>query len=292
MRKLVFLATLLTLALLAVVPMTAQGFIAAPGGDALQSQPLMEVPADAPAQAEATPEATAEAAAPPPDAGTAPVESATGTTIAQLLNGDGRFDTILSAAATVGFVGQLNSPTAGPFTVFAPTDEAFRNLSEETIAALQEDPELLADTIRYHILPGAAPREVLLSADFARTAARRTVFLANRPDGSISVNGTATILTSVEASNGWIHVVDQVLSPIEGTNVRVVITAEEVPILEIPNGSPEGAVLTRCQTVDVFATTGTFLLLRRPFRGWIPVSAVYTIEEFGESVASPSDVGC
>jgi uncharacterized surface protein with fasciclin (FAS1) repeats len=122
----------------------------------------------------------------------------------------GDFTTLAALLTEAGLVETLKGE--GPFTVFAPTDDAFAKVDAETLAALQADPELLASVLTYHVVSGAVP-----AADVA-TGAVPTVQGESLDvvveGGTVTINGTSTVTaTDVMASNGIIHVIDTVLIP-------------------------------------------------------------------------------
>jgi len=99
----------------------------------------------------------------------------------------------------------------GPFTVFAPTDEAFAKLPEGTVASLLADPEALAAILTYHVVPGK-----VMSTDLSNDMKAGTVNGADvtiMTEGGVMVNDANVISADVEASNGVIHVIDTVILP-------------------------------------------------------------------------------
>ncbi len=126
---------------------------------------------------------------------------------------DGRFTTLAAALQAAGLVETLKGE--GPFTVFAPTDEAFAKLPAGTVEDLlkPENIETLKSILLYHVVPGkvmAADVVGLASADAASGAA----ILIKVEDGKVYLNESAqVILTDIEASNGVIHVIDAVILP-------------------------------------------------------------------------------
>jgi uncharacterized surface protein with fasciclin (FAS1) repeats len=124
---------------------------------------------------------------------------------------DNGFNTLVTAVQAAGLVDTLQGD--GPFTVFAPTDEAFAALPEGTLDALLEDPEALADVLTYHVVPGR-----VLAADVVELSSATTVQGADIAieviDGGVVLNGSANVVTTdVEADNGVVHVIDAVILP-------------------------------------------------------------------------------
>jgi uncharacterized surface protein with fasciclin (FAS1) repeats len=121
----------------------------------------------------------------------------------------GTFTTLIAAIDRAGLEPTLVSE--GPFTVFAPNDEAFAQLPEGTVDSLLAEPAKLAQVLTYHVVPGR-----VTAADAAGLANAPTVQGEELPvsvDGGIHVDGARVISADVEASNGIIHVVDRVLLP-------------------------------------------------------------------------------
>jgi transforming growth factor-beta-induced protein len=130
---------------------------------------------------------------------------------------DGRFSTLVTAVSEAGLVETLKS--AGPFTVFAPTDEAFAQLPEGTLEALllPENKQQLTDILLYHVVAGKvmAADVVGLDGQMVDTALEGKQIAVEVRDGQRwFLNGEVmVIITDIEASNGVIHVIDAVLLP-------------------------------------------------------------------------------
>lgn len=126
----------------------------------------------------------------------------------------GQFNTLLKAAEAAGLVDTLKSP--GPFTVFAPTDEAFGQLPEGTVAELlkPENKNKLAEILKYHVVPGEVPASevVQLDGQAVKTVQGEPVKVGVKDD-VVSINDARVVTPDVKASNGLIHVVDKVLLP-------------------------------------------------------------------------------
>jgi uncharacterized surface protein with fasciclin (FAS1) repeats len=121
----------------------------------------------------------------------------------------GTFTTLVAAVEAAGLVDTLKSE--GPFTVFAPTDEAFAALPEGTIEGLLADPEALAAILTYHVVAGK-----VMSTDLSDGMTATTVNGADitiMTEGGVMVNGANVVAADIEASNGVIHVIDTVLMP-------------------------------------------------------------------------------
>ena len=125
----------------------------------------------------------------------------------------GSFTTLATALQAAGLVDVLKGE--GPFTVFAPTDEAFAKLPEGTLEALLADGEALTKVLTYHVVSGAVKAETVVTLSEATTVEGSPVKIELR-DGGVVLNGTAKVTaTDIEASNGVIHVIDTVILPPE-----------------------------------------------------------------------------
>ena len=124
----------------------------------------------------------------------------------------GSFKTLAAALTAAGLVDTLNS--AGPFTVFAPTDDAFAKLPEGTVDKLLKDVPKLTAILTYHVLSGKVMAADVIKMD-GKTA--KTVNGANlkiTTQGGVNLNGSVHVTkTDIDCSNGVIHVVDAVLMP-------------------------------------------------------------------------------
>jgi len=127
--------------------------------------------------------------------------------------GAGSFNTLVAAVQAAGLEETLRGK--GPFTVFAPTDEAFAKLPEGTVEGLLEDPEALADILLYHVIPGKVMAADVSDGLEAETAQGSTVSFAIHSDGTPAINEALITATDIEAFNGVIHVIDSVILPPE-----------------------------------------------------------------------------
>ena len=132
-------------------------------------------------------------------------------TIVQTAKDAGQFNTLCELVAAAGLVDTLNS--AGPFTVFAPTDAAFAKLPPETVAALKKDPKALAAILTYHVAPGKKDAAEVVKMKEIKTVEGQPIMITI-VDGKVMLNKSATVVkTDVGASNGVIHVIDTVIMP-------------------------------------------------------------------------------
>ncbi|MXX24724.1 MAG: LysM peptidoglycan-binding domain-containing protein [Caldilineaceae bacterium SB0668_bin_21] len=106
----------------------------------------------------------------------------------------------------------------GPYTIFAPTNAAFASLPEARLDMLMADSELLADTLRYHIVSGKLTVSDLSSQSSLTTLHGGTIDISTGDDGSLSVEGISIVTSDVEASNGVIHFIHQLLPDPDDNN--------------------------------------------------------------------------
>jgi transforming growth factor-beta-induced protein len=134
-------------------------------------------------------------------------------TIVDVAVADGRFKTLVAALQAAGLVDTLKG--VGPFTVFAPTDEAFAKLPAGTIDTLlkPENKQKLTDILLYHVVAGKVMAADVVKLTSASTVLGKDVTITVK-DGKVFLNGTVqVIITDIETSNGVIHVIDAVLLP-------------------------------------------------------------------------------
>jgi uncharacterized surface protein with fasciclin (FAS1) repeats len=124
--------------------------------------------------------------------------------------GAGSFATLASLLTAAGLVDTLKG--AGPFTVFAPTDEAFAKVPKATLDALAADPEALKKVLLYHGVAGKVMAADVTDGLSANTVEGSPLTFAVK-DGKVTVNGANVTAADIAASNGVIHVIDQVLLP-------------------------------------------------------------------------------
>ena len=142
---------------------------------------------------------------------TAPAEpEPPAATIVDIAVGDGRFETLVAALQAADLVETLQGD--GPFTVFAPTDDAFAKLPEGTVAALLEDIPALTDILLYHVVAGTVMAADVVKLDAATTVQGGAVTITVDGD-TVRVNDAQVVITDIQASNGVIHVIDTVLLP-------------------------------------------------------------------------------
>jgi uncharacterized surface protein with fasciclin (FAS1) repeats len=122
----------------------------------------------------------------------------------------GSFKTLVTVIEAAGLLDLLQSP--GPYTVLAPTDEAFAKIPTNTIASWLEDIPKLKKILTYHILFGEVLKENLLELSSAETVEGSVVGIDTSEDG-IKVNDAKVLTPNILADNGVIHIIDAVLIP-------------------------------------------------------------------------------
>jgi uncharacterized surface protein with fasciclin (FAS1) repeats len=122
---------------------------------------------------------------------------------------DGNFSTLVTAIKAAGLVETLKGE--GPFTVFAPTDAAFKKIPEAQLAALLEDKAALTKILTYHVVPGKVMAADVVKLDSAKTVEGQSVTISS--SGGVMVDNANVVKTDITASNGVIHVIDTVIMP-------------------------------------------------------------------------------
>jgi len=129
----------------------------------------------------------------------------------------GNFSTLAAALGAAGLIEALKNE--GPFTVFAPTDEAFAKIPPQALSNLlqPENKEKLAAILTYHVVPGRVTAHDVANLNSATTLQGQTLTISKQ-DG-VKINDAKVIAPDVEATNGIIHVIDTVLMPATAATV-------------------------------------------------------------------------
>lgn len=182
------------------------------------------------------------------------------------------FETLLAAVTTAGLADALSS--AGPFTVFAPTDDAFAKLPAGTVASLlkPENRDQLVDILKYHVVEGR-----FYADDFFRKS-RVNTLLGERVqvrygDNAFQVNNSNVVSTDIEAGNGVIHVIDAVLLP--DTDDLSSSNATDIIRLAIERGVPlfNHGQQAACAAIYEVAATAVLALPSVPREAKRPLTA-------------------
>jgi uncharacterized surface protein with fasciclin (FAS1) repeats len=131
----------------------------------------------------------------------------------------GKFPTLVKAVQAAGLVEALSSP--GPFTVFAPTEEAFKSLPKGTLDSLLADKQKLGNVLKYHVVSGKYNSADVLSGLQKSNSLKIPTLMGEQVTISrsgmikkiIRINQANIVSTDIQASNGVIHVIDKVIIP-------------------------------------------------------------------------------
>ncbi len=180
--------------------------------------------------------------------------------IVETASADGRFETLVTAVGAAGLADALSAPN-GPYTVFAPTDDAFAALPEGTVGALLADIPALQRVLKYHVASGLLPASEVVKLDgkSAETIGGELVWIELK-DGKVYVNDAEVIITDVKTSNGIIHVIDAVLVPMDIVETasadgrfETLVTAVGAAGLADALSAPNGPYTVFAPTDDAFA---------------------------------------
>jgi uncharacterized surface protein with fasciclin (FAS1) repeats len=130
-------------------------------------------------------------------------------TIVQTAIDAGTFKTLVAAVTAAGLVDTLNG--AGPFTVFAPSDDAFAKLPAGTVDGLLKDKDALTKILTYHVVAGKVMSQDVVKMKSAKTLQGEEVTID--ATNGVMVNNAKVVKADIECSNGVIHVLDTVLMP-------------------------------------------------------------------------------
>jgi uncharacterized surface protein with fasciclin (FAS1) repeats len=122
----------------------------------------------------------------------------------------GSFNTLVAAVKAAGLVETLSGP--GPFTVFAPTDEAFAQIPADQLNALLADKEALTAVLTYHVVAGKVMAEDVVKLSSATTVNGQDVGI-KVVDGKVMIDDAQVITADIDTTNGVIHVINKVILP-------------------------------------------------------------------------------
>ncbi len=131
-------------------------------------------------------------------------------TIVEVARQAGSFTTLLAAVDAAGLTSTLEGD--GPFTVFAPSDEAFAKIPSDALDALLADQDLLTQVLTYHVVPGRVMASEVVGLSSASTVNGKRLSITV-DGGAVMVDQANVVATDIEAGNGVIHVIDDVLFP-------------------------------------------------------------------------------
>ena len=130
--------------------------------------------------------------------------------IVEVAQGAGSFKTLVAAVQAAGLADTLSSP--GPFTVFAPTDDAFAKLPAGTVDSLLKDIPQLTKILTYHVVSGKVTAADVVKLTSAPTVEGSSLTIS-ATGGTVKVNDATVTQADIQADNGVIHVIDTVLLP-------------------------------------------------------------------------------
>ena len=122
----------------------------------------------------------------------------------------GSFNTLVAAVKAAGLVETLSGP--GPFTVFAPTDEAFAQIPEDQLSALLADKKALTAVLTYHVVAGKVMAEDVVRLTSAETVNGQSVDVRVW-DGKVMIDDAQVTTADIDTTNGVIHVINKVILP-------------------------------------------------------------------------------
>ncbi len=170
----------------------------------------------------------------------------------------GSFNTLLAALDAAGLTSTLEGE--GPFTVFAPSDDAFAKIPPDALNALLADQELLTAVLTYHVVAGRVPASEVVGLSSAPTVNGKALSISV-VNGGVKVDGANVVSTDIEAGNGIIHVIDDVLAP--------------QPILDLlQTAQKAGSFSTLLAAVEAAGLTST-LKSDGPFTVFAPTDAAF-----------------
>ncbi|MBA2353010.1 MAG: fasciclin domain-containing protein [Burkholderiales bacterium] len=121
----------------------------------------------------------------------------------------GSFNTLVTALKAAGLIQTLKG--IGPYTVFAPTDEAFAKIPKDELNALLQDKQALTKVLTYHVVPGKVTAMDIKKLDTAKTAEGQSLSIDT--SSGLKVGGANVVKGDIMTTNGVIHVIDTVLVP-------------------------------------------------------------------------------
>lgn len=131
-------------------------------------------------------------------------------TIVDVAAANPQFSTLVSLVKKAGLVNTLSS---GEYTVFAPTNAAFRKVPKRTLDALAKNPAKLKAVLTYHVVAGAVPASDVVGLERAKTVNGKSVRISVRGRNVFLNRSTKVTKTDIRASNGIVHVINRVLIP-------------------------------------------------------------------------------
>jgi uncharacterized surface protein with fasciclin (FAS1) repeats len=208
--------------------------------------------------------------------------------------GAGNFTTLATALTEAGLIDTLKGE--GPFTVFAPTDDAFAALPEGTVEGLLADIPALTDILTYHVVSGDVRAETVVGLESATTVQGADIAI-EIIDGAVVLNGSSNVIaTDIEASNGVIHVIDAVLLPPMADSAEAMGDMEEAMALDIVDTAVEAGSFTTLAAALGAADLVDTLKGEGPFTVFAPTDDAFaalpegTVEGLLEDIPALTDI--
>lgn len=206
-----------------------------------------------------------------------PTTVSAGSTIPQLAGNSTQLTFLTAAVNRAGLGATLSG--AGPFTVFAPTDAAFQAAGFANVAAINgADPTALSNILLYHVVSGTAVQSAAIpvaQSAFPSSLSANPVYVTKTSSGSVSVNGARVITADQTATNGVVHIIDQVLLPPTGNILQVAQGDTSLALLTaaaLRGGAVVTAALGGTTPLTVFAPTNAAFRLT-PFNSVAAITA-------------------
>ncbi len=164
----------------------------------------------------------------------------------------GQFNTLAAALKAAGLIDTLKGK--GPFTVFAPTDDAFKKLPREAVANLlkPENKDQLISILTYHVVPGRVMAAQAMRLDSAKTVQGEEIAISTS-NGKVMINDATVVKADISCSNGVIHVIDSVIMPPAPASMDIVETA-----ISAGKFKTLAAALTAANLVETLQGEGPF----------------------------------
>lgn len=188
-------------------------------------------------------------------------------TIVDIAVQDGRFETLVAALQAADLVSTLSGD--GPFTVFAPTDDAFAALPDGVVTGLLEDIPDLTEVLTYHVVAGSVLADQVVGLTSAATLQGEKITI-EVIDGNVMIDGAKIVITDIVGSNGVIHVIDAVILPtdivasisISEDSMDAIEVAKNVVDIAVEDGRFKTLVLAlqTARLVDTLVGDGPFTI--------------------------------
>jgi uncharacterized surface protein with fasciclin (FAS1) repeats len=170
---------------------------------------------------------------------------------------DSNLSTFVDLARKAGLAETLNG--AGPYTVFAPTDDAFAALPAGTLEALLADGDRLSSVLGHHVAEGRHTADGLAGMPTIEMLQGEPVTVTVQADGRMEIDGTTVNRTDIQTGNGVIHVIDAVILPPDAipTQTSVAPSTTTAPAVDTATATTVAPPATQTETAAVHTTNGT-----------------------------------